>query len=298
MGKIAQHRTLEDLISEFVPPGGVIGVGGLHFHNTPMAMVRELIRQQVAIRLLIPPLDGSINADMLIGAGLVEEVRLAYLGMEIFGLARRFRAAAESGSLKVRDNEEAGFALAIIAGAAGQPFAMLPPGMLPAPGPIPTVRGVNPVDYRAVIDPFTGAEQIAVQAISPDVSLIHAQLIDRRGNCGFLGATFLDAEIARAGKICLVQAEQEVEDLPAECRGYLPGYVVDAYCVVEGGAHPASSHGLYGYDPEHLELYVAASASDAGFARYCREVIGPSEAFYRKAASVLARIAKLALGYP
>src|SRR4051794_40035515 len=187
MGKAARRLPLEDLVTAYVPPGAAVGLGGLHFHNTPMALVCELIRQEVPIGRLTPPLDGSVNADQLIGAGLVEEVQIAYLGLEVFGMAHRFRAAAERGTLRVRDCEEAGFVLAIAAGAAGLPFAVLPSGFLPRSGDAPTVADVNPDDYRMVEDPFTQARHVAVRAIAPDVSLIHCQLIDRRGNCGFLG---------------------------------------------------------------------------------------------------------------
>ena len=81
MGKIARQLSLEALVSEYIPPHQTVAVGGLHFHNTPMALVRELIRQKTEIACLVPPLDGSINADQLIGAELVDQVLVAYLGL-------------------------------------------------------------------------------------------------------------------------------------------------------------------------------------------------------------------------
>jgi len=295
MGKIATRLPLAECVATHVRRDGVVGIGGLHFHNTPMAMVREIIRQEIPISRLIPPLDGSLNADQLIGAGLVEEVQIAYLGLEHFGMAGRFRAAAESGRLRVRDCEEGGFVLGLAAAAAGQPFGALPAGLIAPAGGVPGIATANADDYRPVIDPFTGREHMAVRAIAPDVALIHCQLIDARGNCGFLGGTFLDLELARAARICLVLAEREVDELPAGCRGHLPGYVVDAYCVLDGGAHPGSSHGLYGYDGEHIAAYASAARSDDGFARYRTETIGPSELHYRAAAGVPVRIGELAV---
>jgi glutaconate CoA-transferase, subunit A len=296
MGKLAARLELEQCIDRLVPAGAVLGLGGLHFHNMPMALVRETIRRDVAVSRLIPSIDGSIDADQLIGAGLVREVQIAYLGLEIYGLAPRFRAAAESGRVSVRDCEEAGFALGLAAGASGQPFAALPEGFFPPDGEIPTVRSVNPQDYRDVVDPFTGATHTLVRAIAPDVAFVHCQYIDARGNCGFLGATFLDVELAKASRVCVVQVEREVDELPPECRGYLPGYAVDAYCVVEGGAHPGSSHGLYSYDEPHLKRYAQAASTDEGFAAYRQDVIASSEEHYRAAASVPGRIAELTAG--
>lgn len=295
MGKVARRLELAECVARYVVPGAELGLGGLHFHNTPMALVREVIRQEIPLSRLVPPVDGSINADQLIGAGLVDEVQVAYLGLEYFGLAGRFRAAAESGALRVRDCEEAGYVLGLLAGAAGLPFMPLPEGFLPQPGAIPTVTAVNTEDYRVVHDPFTGAQHVAARAITPDVALVHCQAIDARGNCGFLGGTFHDVEMAKAARTCVVLAEREVDELPSACRGYVPGYVVDAYCVVEGGAHPGSSHGLYRHDDPHIRNYAVSAGSDEGFAAYRNEVIGDSEAHYQEAAHVAQRVAALAV---
>jgi glutaconate CoA-transferase, subunit A len=296
MGKIAERMGLADCVSARVPRNAVVGLGGLHFHNMPMALVREMIRQEIKVSRLIPAIDGSIDADQLIGAGLVPEVQIAYLGLEIYGLAPRFRAAAEAGKLRVRDCEEAGFALAVAAGATGQPFAALPEGFFPNDKNLPTVRSVNPEDYQEVESPFTGARHTLVRAIAPDVALVHCQAIDTKGNCGFYGGAFLDIELAKAARICIVQAEREFEELPPECIAFLPGYAVDAYCVIEGGAHPGSSHGFYSHDDEHMRRYIDLARTAAGFAVYREHVIGPTEEHYRAAEDVPLRIDELVVG--
>lgn len=296
MGKIAERMELEACVSELVPPRPCVGLGGLHFHNMPMALVRELIRQEVEIRHLVPALDGSFDADQLIGAGLVAEVQVAYLGLEIYGLAPRFRAAAESDAIKVRDCDEAGFALALRAGAAGQPFAALPAGFFPESEELPTVPRVNPDDYLDLVDPFTGETHTVVRAIAPDVALVHCQAVDVRGNCGFLGGEFLDVELAKAARVCIVQAEREYEELPADCRATLPGYVVDAYCVVPGGAHPGSSHGLYRHDDAHLRRYAELARTAEGFAEYRKRTIADSEEAYRAGEGLPGRAEELLAG--
>jgi glutaconate CoA-transferase subunit A len=296
MGKIAERKELEACVSELVPARSSVGLGGLHFHNMPMALVRELIRQEVEISHLVPSIDGSLDADLLIGAGLVAEVQVAYLGLEIYGLAPRFRAAAESGAIKVRDCDEGGFALALMAGAAGQPFAALPAGFFPRGDEPPTVPTVNRDDYLEVVDPFTGETHTAIRAIAPEVALVHCQAVDARGNCGFFGGEFLDLELARAARVCIVQAEREYEELPAACRATLPGYAVDAYCVVPGGAHPGSSHGCYRHDEAHLRRYAELARSAAGFAGYRRGTIAASEGAYRAEEGLPGRTAELRAG--
>jgi len=91
-----------------------------------------------------------------------------------------------------------------------------------------------------------------------------------------------------------VQAERQVDALPSTCRAVLPAYVVDAWCVLEGGAHPGSSHGCYAHDDRHIADYIAAAASEAGFASYRETVIGASEGAYRVAVDIDSRIAMLA----
>jgi glutaconate CoA-transferase, subunit A len=284
---------LDECVSAFVTPGCELALGGMHFHNTPMAFVREIIRQRIPITRLIPPVDGSLNADQLIGAGLVKEVHTPYVGLEHFGMAGRFRHAAQTGAIKVRETEEAGFIFGLMAGAAGLPFAALPAGFMPEGGPTPTVVAVNPRDYRATEDPFTGERIIAARAIAPDLAIIHCQVIDARGNCGFLGGHFLDREIAKAARRCVVLAEREVQELPPECRSHLPGFAVDAYCVLEYGAHPGSSHGRYRFDQDHIRGYAAAAKSDESFAVYVHDIIGPTEDAYRDASDVVRRCSSL-----
>ena len=293
MGKIARQLSLETLVSEYIPPHQTVAVGGLHFHNTPMALVRELIRQKTEIACLVPPLDGSINADQLIGAELVDQVLVAYLGAEIYGLAPRFRTAAEQGTVRVREFEEAGYTLALEAGATGLPFAPLPTDFMVVESDLPTIEKVNSWDYQTVDDPFSGTQTSVVRAITPDVTLLHCQFVDASGNCGYLGAPFLDPTLARAAAVCIVQAEQYVEELPPTCDSILPGYLIDAYCVLEGGAHPASSHGCYSYDDPHIADYVAAAASAEGFAQYRDEVIGVSEDAYRASVNIGERLVAL-----
>ena len=146
------------------------------------------------------------------------------------------------------------------------------------------------------MNPFTGALHHVVRAIRPDVALVHCQLVDDLGNCGFLGGAFLDIELAKAASVCVVQAERSVAVLPPECTAVLPAYVVDAVCVLYGGAHPASSHGQYSYDEDHIRMYADLARTDAGFERYSADFIGDSESAYRRASRLPERLIELEMG--
>lgn len=296
MGTKTRQIDLAEAVEGYLAPGSTLAIGGLHFHNTPMALVREVIRQEVEIGCLVPPVDGSINADQLIGAGLVRELFCPYVGFEAFGMAGRFRAAAESGRLAVRECDEMGYVHGLLAGAAGLPYAPLPAEMFPDGDRPPSVPQVNPTDYRRVVDPFTGTEHVATRAVRPDLAFLHCQVVDRRGNGGYLGSAFLDVEMAKAADRCVVLAERVVDELPAECRSYLPGFLVDAVVELELGAHPASSHGVYRYDAEQIAAYAEASRTDAGFDRYRKELIGSDEDSYRRAVGIDDRRGELVEG--
>jgi len=256
-------------IAKLVPEGtGLLAIGGMHMHNNPMEMVRELIRQgRGAHRLLTSP-SGSIGADLLIGAGLVLEVATSYIGLEHLGLAPCYRRAAESGAVRVLELCEAAIVHGLYAGAGGLPFVALPSGL-----ELSDVSTANPEHFRTVTDPFTGDRVLAAAPLRPDVALIHAQAADERGNAIFSRAHFTDRLMAMAARTVIVQVERlvtpsEVALHPAE--SVLPGFLVDAVVVAPGGCRPTSSHGEYGYDEPALRRYLELARTEGGFAEYLR----------------------------
>ncbi|OGS51457.1 MAG: hypothetical protein A3K65_06365 [Euryarchaeota archaeon RBG_16_68_12] len=251
---------VREAVRALVPRDGFVAVGGMHMHNAPMALVREMIRQGIRIDTLATSPSASIQADLPIGAGLVREVVCSYIGFEHLGLAPAFRRAAESGTLKVREADEAFVTYAYRAGAAGIPFLPLPEGV----GGTDVPR-LNPGDYRTAADPFTGKPVTCVRALSPDVALVHCPKADPHGNGIFEGSVFTDLDMAKAAKAVIVQCEEVVpnEYVRAHAdRVRLPGFVVDAVVPVPLGCHPASSHRYYRHDEAHLKEYLAAAKGD------------------------------------
>lgn len=261
--------SLQQAITEFVPAEvESLVVGGMHLHNMPMALVRELIRQRAGRRidrLLAGPAQG-LAADLLIGAGLVREALVSYIGFEHLGLAPAFRRAAETGALTVRDVEAFGLMEAIRAGAGGLPFATLPAVLGRTSLPEQT-----PDFYRPITDPFTGAAAYAIPAIRPQVALIHCQEADVYGNGIFKGTAFADRLFAFAADTVILQVERIVEPtqvLRAPQSVGVPGFRVAAVVQVNFGAHPTSSHRYYNYDEIHLKHYLKQAATAEGFAAY------------------------------
>jgi glutaconate CoA-transferase subunit A len=265
---------LAEAITRFVPPTvQSLVVGGMHLHNMPMALVRELVRQRAGrqIDLLLAGPAQGLAADLLIGAGLVREALVSYIGFEHLGLAPAFRRAAEAGTLAVRDVEAFGLMEAVRAGAGGLPFATLPGAL----GRTDVPAG-NPDLYRPITDPFSGGPAYAIPAIRPQVALLHCQEADVYGNGVFKGTAFADRLFALAADTVILQVERIVEPtqiLRAPQTVGIPGFRVAAVVQVNFGAHPTSSHRYYNYDEIHLKHYLKQAATAAGFDAYVAQYI-------------------------
>jgi len=283
---LSKVLALDDAVARHVPDGtGLLAVGGMHLHNNPMALVREVVRQQRRIRRLLTSPCGALNADLLIGAGLVEEVATSYVGFEHLGLAPCFRRAVEAGDVRVLECDEAYLTHALYAGASGLPFVPLPRGLEAA-----DVWKVNDESYRFVEDPFTGASSLAGAPLRPDVALLHAHMADDQGNAAFAGAHFLDRSMALAAATVIVQVERVVatDELAAWRAGStLPGFMVHAVVDAPGGCHPTASHGAYRYDEAHLRGYLGEAREASGVSAYLeRNVTSLTEAQYAVAVAM------------
>jgi glutaconate CoA-transferase, subunit A len=254
-------------IEDLVPEGtGLVAVGGMHMHNNPMELVRELIRRRRGARRLLTSPSASLAADLLIGSGLFSEVATAYIGFEHLGLAPAYRRAAESRTVTVLELCEAAIVHGLYAGAGGLPFVALPPGL-----ELSDVSRANPDHFRTITDPFTEGQVLVAAPLRPDVALIHALAADESGNVYFAGAHFTDRLMAMAAKKVIVQVERmtephEMAAHPAE--SVLPGFLVTAVVVAPSGCRPTASHGAYGYDEAALGTYLKLGRTAEGFAQY------------------------------
>jgi len=71
---------------------------------SPLALVRELIRQgRRGLRLVLVP-SGGLGADLLIGAGAVETAEFGSLHLGEYGVAPAFKRLAEGGRFPPLDS--------------------------------------------------------------------------------------------------------------------------------------------------------------------------------------------------
>lgn len=128
--------------------------------------------------------------------------------------------------LEIEEHSHADLANAYVAGASGLPFAVL---RAYAGSDLPKV---NPL-IKSVTCPFTGEVLAAVPSVRPDVTVIHAQKADRKGNVLLWGILGVQKEAALAAKRCIVTVEEIVDDLNAPMNAcVLPTWALSAVCHV------------------------------------------------------------------
>lgn len=277
----ARFLSTAEVIAGYVRPGASVAVGGMHMTAAPMSLVRELVRQGVRIGRLITSPSASVQADLLIGAGLVEEVVSPYVGFEHLGLAPCFRRAVEGGSLRVLECDEGSLTHALYAGAGGIPFVPCPPGL-----DLTDIPRVDPELFARVRDPFTGEEGWAVRALRPDVALLAANVADEAGTVALDRFPFTDRWMALAARTLLVQVERTVPvgGLSGRAPGVtIPGFLVDAVVVAPGGCHPTAQPGEYEADEGALRAYLQAARDPEALPAYLEERIRavPEEDYLR-----------------
>ena len=189
--------------------------------------------------------------DQLIGTGCADALTFGWGGNPGVGSLHRLRDAVEHGwphPIRLDENSHAGLAARYTAGAAGLPFGVLR-------GYAGTDLLAHVTSVQPITCPFTGEELAAVPALTPDVTVIHAQRADRAGNVQIWGLIGVQKEAALAARRCIVTVEEVVDELePRPGAIVLPTWVVDAVCLVPDGAHPSFA---MGYSERDNDFYRA-----------------------------------------
>jgi len=240
--------------------------------NIPFAAGHEMIRQKKRGLRLIGPIS-DILFDQMIAGGCVGEIVAAWVGNVMMGSAYNFRRAAESGAMKVFNMTNFSIALALQAGAMGVPFI-----------PTRTAMGSDVPKgnhfFYGIFSPFEGKEPLlAVRAINPDVTIVHAQRADAEGNAHNWGSFGVMLEAVRAAKHVIVVAEEIVgPDVIASDpnRTVISGFLVSAVVECPYGAHPSPVQGYYKRDDAFFREYHqqtrTPAESDAWLERWVHAV--------------------------
>jgi 3-oxoacid CoA-transferase subunit A/glutaconate CoA-transferase subunit A len=277
-----KHRELSDkrisvteAVTQFVHDGDFIVVGGFGHIRVPTVLLYEIIRQRKR-DLAMAGKTGVQDIDLLIGAGCVTRVEVAYVGQELRGLSRVWRRAIESGSCQVvSEISNATYQLRFLAAMMGVPFV-----------PSRSLLGTDTLKHsscKVVRDPWSGTPMCLVPAAYPDVAMFHVPRCDKYGNAQIEGIMVEDFELARAARRVIVTAEEIVDESVIRSepwRTVIPFYLVDAVCEVPFGAHPTLMPYLYYFDEEHIGEWLELSKTPEGTQEYFEKYVFGVKDFY------------------
>jgi glutaconate CoA-transferase subunit A len=264
---MAEFLSLHDAVARNLHDGDVVAFEGFT-HLIPHAAGHEAIRQGFR-ELTLLRMTPDIIYDQMIGMGMARKVIFSYAGNPGVGLLRRMRDAIENQhprAIETVEHSHSAMAQAYEAGASGLPLAVFR-GYKGADLP-----KVNP-DIRSVTCPFTGEELAAIPAHRPDVTFIHAQKANAKGDVLIEGIIGVQKEAALSAKRVVVTVEEVVPDFkglhPNLC--ILPHWTIDAVVVVPGGAHPSYTHGYYARDNAAYLAWDKISGDRALFEKWIKD---------------------------
>lgn len=251
---MTRFLSLHDAIREYVADRACVALEGFT-HLIPFAAGNEIIRQ-CRRELHLVRMTPDLIYDQMIGAGCARRLSFSWGGNPGVGSAHRIRDAVEKDwpqPLELDEHTHAGMAAGYRAGAARLPFGMLR-------GYIGTDLPQHNPRIQSVRCPYTGEELATVPAINPDVTILHAQRADRRGNVAITGITGAAREAGLAATRLLVTVEEIVEELPPAMNDVvLPHFVVTAVSHCPGGAWPSYAQGHYARDNDFYLRWDAIS---------------------------------------
>jgi glutaconate CoA-transferase subunit A len=262
---MARFLSLPEAIADYVHDGDAVALEGFT-HLIPFAAGHEIIRQGRKHLHLIR-MTPDLIYDQMIGMGCADRLTFSWGGNPGVGSLHRLRDAVENqwpNALALNEHTHAGMAAAYTAGASHLPFGML--------------RGYIGTDLTHVNDtlksvrcPFTDEQLTAIPALNPDVTVLHAQKADRKGNVLLEGITGAGREAGLAAKKLVVSVEEIVDDFPPMMNAVvLPHWLITAVVHCPGGAYPSYAQGYYPRDNAFYLQWDAIARNRGSFLDWMR----------------------------
>lgn len=246
-----------------IPDGATIALAA-DYSGCALAVVRELVRRKARNLKLIGCPQLGLQGDILIGAGCVDAVEAAAIGLGELGIAPAFNRIYREGRLSVTESTCPAIHSGMQAAEKGIPFL-----------PVASVIGSDLIaarpDWKVIDDPFGGGKILLVPAIRPDVALFHTPRADVAGNV-WIGVRRELMVMAHAAKQTLVTVEEISagsllrDELAAP--GTIPALYVTRVALIPDGARPSGLFGRYAEDQRWVAAYAEAARSEAGFAEF------------------------------
>ena len=264
-----------DGLAALVPDGALLALppdNSLPSCALAHALVRRGARE---LRLLGLPVSGYAT-DLLVGAGCVAQVQTSAASLGESGVAPRFAAAVQAGTLEVLDATCPAIHTMLQAAEKGVPY-------MPLRGLLGSDLLAHRPDWRVVQNPFSEAPDLIVllPALQPDVAAFHAVMADAHGNV-WVGRRRELATIAHAARQALVTVERVVPGNFLEDERLAPGTINGTYvteiAVAARGAWPIALLDEYPADAAHLAEYARAARTADGFRAYLARHVLPAAA--------------------
>ena len=256
--------------------GMTIGIGGWGSRRKPMALVRAILRSDLADLTVVSY--GGPDVGLLIAGGHVRRVVTGFVSLDTIPLEPHFRLARQRGSIELTELDEGMLHWGLLAAAHRLPFLPVRAGLGS------DVLRVNP-DLRPVVSPYDGEELVAMPALRLDAALIHLNRADAAGNGQYLGPDpYFDDLFCLAAGQAYMSCEQIVPALAGPPQSLLVNRaMVHSVTETPGGAHFTSCVPDYGRDEAFQARYAAAAADPDGWPRFRAEYLAGDEASYQEA---------------
>jgi glutaconate CoA-transferase subunit A len=257
---------LPEALGRLVRDGASVALGMALESLIPFAAGHELIRQGKRDLELIGPISDMLF-DQLIGAGCVRRVTAAWVGNVSAGLGHNYRRAVEHGiprPLELEEHSNFSVGLGLQAAAMGVPY-------------LPT-RSLLGSDLATDNPRLTRGPDglLHVNAIVPDVAILHVQRADADGHAHCWGNLGLVREAGLAARAVILVAEEIVPSqviLSDPNRILLPPQRVRAVVYASGGAYPSPVQGYYGRDHAAFGEYHQATRERSGFLEWLQSAV-------------------------
>ena len=259
--------SLRDAVARFVHDGDTLVIEGFT-HLICFAAGHEIIRQRRR-ELTLCRLTPDLIYDQMIAAGCAKKLVFSWAGNPGVGSLHGFRRAVEQGKLEIEEYSHFGMVARFSAGAARLPFWSLRDYEgtdLPRANP----------RIKSITCPYTGETLATVPALNPDVTIVHAQRADARGNTQIWGLLGVQKEAAFASDRVIVVVEELVDERVIRSdpnRTVIPAAIVSAVVAEPWGAHPSYAQGYYDRDNDFYIGWDEISRDRAGLASYLDEFV-------------------------